>query len=769
MMRYDCLLIGHNERKVTSLYNQLEAMGCSHADFRDLDLNVINHNDGVLTVMDAINYFRYDKDDKNFDSFNNGDLLWNVIVYLGTYLNKHGLSFDHISLFQKEKGKLRDKLYKNEYKAIAITTTVYTMVEPVIEIIEFIKYITDKSIIIVGGPLINKQTSGMRDEDKQLFYKVIGADIYIDDREGENTLATVVSALKSGGTMSMISNVVYLSEGKYIINPVSAEYNELDENSTDYSLFDPKEYRGSMNIRISKGCPYNCSFCGFPKRSNKYKYLSVDAITNNLNQVNELNISNVFFMDDSVNVPKHHFKALMREMSQRKYNFTWNCFFRCDQCDNEMIELMKEANCEGVFLGLESADDTILKAMNKSSKRDHFEQMTPIFQKNNITVFISIITGFPGETFETFRKTIQFIEYLKVDFYRPQLWYCDPVTPIWEKRNEFGLIGSNFSWKHNTMSVSEACDLNEWAFFYLNEPVWTPDPGFNFISIYYMKKRGYTVPEIKDLLKSFNAIIKLKLIGSKNQLLMNTAKQNLIHAINRETDMINQSFVDSFSGMSYQNTEKYIKNEFNLSEIHYSSLSVNEDLYDSVIRHVLFEESTADDIYTRVYSKAITIMNTVLEKDFLNVICHNDKGFIPLRINCNLNIKKQLIQKMSDASIHGTFGLHIFSHNKQYASKQLSCDLLLSDIDLTNEFNEGIYRFGLSIICDRSQQHIRIRYLVNSISSVFAAQLLDSLVDITFNDEYDIATPTPTPDKLDQLTRTCTSMLDYNHEFDFNI
>jgi len=70
-------------------------------------------------------------------------------------------------------------------------------------------------------------------------------------------------------------------------------------------------------------------------------------------------ISHVFFIDATLNVPRPHFKEMMRMMIRNKYPFKWHCFFRCDRTDEETIDLMAEAGCIGVFLGLESASEPV--------------------------------------------------------------------------------------------------------------------------------------------------------------------------------------------------------------------------------------------------------------------------------------------------------------------------------------------------------------------------------------------------------------------------
>lgn len=738
-MRFDCLIIGHNDSNIRDLYIQLRLMGINHADFRDLDINVMNYNDDVFTVMDAINYFRNDRGQSDYIPFYNGDLLWNTILYLGSYLHNHGLSFDYINLFQQEKDKLKEKLISNSYEAVAITTTLYTMVEPVIEVFNYVKKYNNSAKIIVGGPFINKQLEVMNDEERQLLYELVGADVFVNSREGETALVEVINAIKSKQVLSSINNIIYKSGSEYISNITTLENNDLKENPIIFSLFDPAGFRQSINIRISKGCPYNCSFCGFPRRSNSYKYLDVDSIIRDLDQIDAIGIRNLFFMDDSVNIPKAHFKELLKQMAAKNYRFHWNCFFRCDQCDEEMIELMAKANCEGVFLGLESSDVTVLENMNKTSRKEHFQKTIPIFKQKGMTVFISIFTGFPGETFETFRKTVEYVDQLKGDFYRPQLWYCDPVTPIYEKRDEFGLVGSNFSWKHNTLNVAEACDLNEWALFYLQEPVWTPDPGFNFISIYYMKLRGYGIEQTKKLLDCFNNVVKLKLMRIKDPSLKQKAISNLKLAVNRETGGLDNSFLDNFSGLSYQNTERYIMQEFGLEKICYSSLSPRGTAYKEVSKTLSQEALQGEEAYSRLLSCAVYVLSAIADAPGLNVIYHNEYGFLPFRIDNNQaknDCERLLKEKVESGRTYGTYGLHIYTHNKQYINNKLNCDLLVSDIDWEDFYEKETYSFDLALLFKapegKNSPQITARYLESKINPQFVEGFLDAVGEMIY-------------------------------------
>ncbi|PYX77907.1 MAG: PhpK family radical SAM P-methyltransferase, partial [Acidobacteria bacterium] len=163
------------------------------------------------------------------------------------------------------------------------------------------------------------------------------------------------------------------------------------------------------------------------------------------NSLRELgNVTTLTFIDDTFNVPKARFKEILRMMIRNKYEFKWNCLYRSDHGDEEAIELMGRAGCEGVFLGVESGSDRMLEKMNKSARRKDYLKAIPLLRNAGISTYASLIIGFPGETYDTVQETISLVEEAQPEYFRAQLWYCDPVTPIWKKREEFGIRGSGF-------------------------------------------------------------------------------------------------------------------------------------------------------------------------------------------------------------------------------------------------------------------------------------------------------------------------------------
>ncbi|HXQ69073.1 MAG TPA: PhpK family radical SAM P-methyltransferase [Pyrinomonadaceae bacterium] len=564
-MATDCLIVGYNDGCLEDEIRSLRAMGVDHPNYRDLSLNLIEYEGRPYRAMDIFNRFYYEgRAPTNSDkTWHNADVLWIVILYLGTYLSKRGFTFDYINLFQLQRDELKEKLRNNEYLTTVITTTIYNFDTPIIEAVNFVREHNSKTKIIVGGPYIAKRSETMEPADLQAMFTYIGSDFYVRSREGEQALVNILRALKNGYNFATIPNIAFKNGNGFILTPSQPELNPLSENLIEYNRF-PKEHIGNyVNVRITKGCPFACAFCSFPLRTEKYDVSRLDYIEHELDAIREVGtVTGMCFVDDTVNVPLPTFKEMLRMMIRRNYGFKWHCFFRADFCDEEVVELMARSGCQGVFLGLESANDHILANMNKTPRKEHYLSSIPLFKKAGIQVFASVFFGFPGETYDTAQETIDFLLETESDFYRPLIWYCDPVTPIWGERDKYGIKGYHFSWSHNTMDVATACHLVERCFMSIDTPVWVPDPGFNYVSLYMLQNRGMTFDQVKTFLRCFNAVVREKIAQPNRTETSSGLIENLKRACQFDRVTVNDiPSVPAFAAEGYRAAEAFYYNE----------------------------------------------------------------------------------------------------------------------------------------------------------------------------------------------------------------
>jgi anaerobic magnesium-protoporphyrin IX monomethyl ester cyclase len=512
-MKTDTLFIGHNEMDFSEYEKNISSMGYRSCAYRDLSLNFIRYNNRPYTAAEVYNLFsRTDRVAENTPNpFDMLETFSPAIAYLGTYLNKRGYTFDYINDFQSEKQKLAQKLMTNDIRTVAIITTLYVSVLPILEVIEFIKKYNRTARIIVGGPFVSTKVRAGDDIELAYLLKSIGADFYVNSSQGETTLVRILESLKNNESCSHIQNIYYKKDSGYVGTPTQAENNKLSENIVNWRLFADRanEY---VALRTSISCPFSCSFCGFPEHAGEYQTVNPQKIEEELNQLSAIGtVKSIHFIDDTFNVPISRFKEILRMMIKNRYPFKWHSYFRCQYADEEMVELMKESGCEGVFLGIESGNNTILENMNKTADIDKYQKGIECLHKHNIITFGNFIIGFPGETQETVNDTIAFIEEGKLDFFRVQQWYYEHITPIWKQRERYNLKGESFEWSHSTMDAKTAAEIIEKIFLSVKGPTWLPQYNFDFDNLWHLVHRGMTVQQVKHFLDSFNNGVKEKI------------------------------------------------------------------------------------------------------------------------------------------------------------------------------------------------------------------------------------------------------------------
>lgn len=513
----DCLIIGFFDLPFDEYVSMVRSLGTESGAYHDLELAFVEYGGKPMRALDILTHFFYEGRPAPARPFNNADFLWPVVAYLTTYLRRRGFNVEYVNLPHFEQTKLRDVLAAGT-RAVAITTTLYVSAYPILALVEQIRDYDPDVKMIIGGPYVSNLIQGATAQDLGRVFDYLGGDIYVLCREGEATLSKVLHALQCNHSLEAIPNLAFKDAGgMFKFTPQVPEMNELKENIIEYSWFGKQEIKEFVSLRTAKSCPFKCAFCGFPERAGPYTYLDIPEVEAQLDAIAEVgSVTTLTFIDDTFNVPKARFKDILRLLARNKYGFRWNCFYRSDHGDAETIELMQLAGCEGVFLGVESGSDLILTNMNKTARRRHYTAAIPLLKDAGISTYTSLIIGFPGETDDTVKETIDFIEYVAPDYYRAQLWYADPVTPIWRQREQYGIAGSGFNWSHKTMDAKQASGWIKTMFLDVETSTWLPQFGFEQWSIFYLLRKGMTVKQVNDFVESFNALIRQRLCGTES-------------------------------------------------------------------------------------------------------------------------------------------------------------------------------------------------------------------------------------------------------------
>jgi radical SAM PhpK family P-methyltransferase len=510
MIPLDCILVGYNDCDFEAFSSTQKKLEQHSGAYHEIKSNSIIWHGKRTPYMDLINQAITSATGRN-PNLNVFEAPLQALCYLSSYLKKRGFAVDMVNFFNHDKEKFRT-LLSAAPRAVAITTTFYVDDAPIIELVGFIRKHSPTTKIILGGPhVFNLALDHDQDTHEYIFEAVIGADIYIIDSQGEDTLSKVLERLRGDDPLDTVPNLYFRGEdGNFHRTPRIIENNDLNQNSIDWTSFNKDLVSDIAYVRTARSCPYKCSFCNYPTMAGDYVNSSLEVVESELRTLHQMRVTDIVFIDDTFNYPIQRFKRLLRMMIENRFNFRWVSFLRCSNVDEEALDLMKESGCIGVLLGIESGDQRILQLMNKSAKVERYRWGISELNKRDIVSFASLICGFPGETEESVNNTIAFIEESKPTFFNVQLYYHDTRAPIQKKAEALGIHGAGYSWSHNTMDWKGAAALAEYMFRSIENSIPLSLYGFSLWGISYLVSRGISM----ELIKEFGRITRPMLLGS---------------------------------------------------------------------------------------------------------------------------------------------------------------------------------------------------------------------------------------------------------------
>ena len=492
----DCVVIGYNDINFHEAAVRARAGDKTSGAYATKKLNSVLHKGRRLTITELLNATLAEATGKDpqLNVFNQPSL---TVAYLVGFLRTRGLETEFVNLFSHEKERLRTLLAERP-RSVAITTTFYTEIEPLREIIDLVREHAPDTRIIVGGPFIFNLSTRLNDETQDYLFHKVGADFYVFDSQGESTLTVLVRALKAGTSIDAVPNLIWKDGETLRRTSRMVEKNALQ--TIPWTSFDPSWLTPNVYLRTARSCPFSCSFCNYPTVAGEHVVEEVEAIVRQLRQLREIGTRNVVFIDDTFNVPLARFKQLLRRMIEERLDLRWMSFFRCSNADDEAFELMERSGCVGVFLGIESGDETMLKHMTKFAKVDRYRYGIRRLKEHGIFTYASLIVGFPGETEDSVQRTIDFVNETAPTFNYAQIYYHDERAPIGARANEFGITGGGFAWAHNTMDWHKAVEMNLHLYRSVETSQIMPGDSGSAFGAFYLLQSGVSLERLAPFL-----------------------------------------------------------------------------------------------------------------------------------------------------------------------------------------------------------------------------------------------------------------------------
>jgi radical SAM superfamily enzyme YgiQ (UPF0313 family) len=129
---------------------------------------------------------------------------------------------------------------------------------------------------------------------------------------------------------------------------------------------------------------------------------------------------------------------ICEELQKRKINLSWDCTTRVDYVSKSVLAKMKQANCQIVGFGMESNSQKILNIMRKGTTKEQNERAARLAKEVGLPFGLFFIIGYPGETVETLKESLDFIRRAEPDDVYISLACPYPQTEFYDIVKENG-------------------------------------------------------------------------------------------------------------------------------------------------------------------------------------------------------------------------------------------------------------------------------------------------------------------------------------------
>ncbi len=265
--------------------------------------------------------------------------------------------------------------------------------------------------------------------------------------EGETAFLQLINAIGTDWDFSTIPNLIYKdSTGIHTSTVTTAE---------DMSTLPPPDFEGLpldkyfvpdkiLSYLSTRGCYWGkCEFCDHGEGYTAgYRAKNIEQIIEEINYLkNRYHVTHFHFPDESY--PPALFKKLTKKLIEADLKITWSTHLRFEESllDNKVWEDAERSGCKFLHMGFETGSERVLKLMGKATTTKQIQQSLELSSLHGVWNHVMGFFGFPSETYEDAKSSIQFLENNKAHVHSIGFGTFDltKYSPVMKNAEKFGV------------------------------------------------------------------------------------------------------------------------------------------------------------------------------------------------------------------------------------------------------------------------------------------------------------------------------------------
>ncbi len=288
-------------------------------------------------------------------------------------------------------------MYQPDVLAITMMTPEYQIVR---QILLHVRAVHPQTICVLGGihvTLLPEETLC----DLKPDFLITG--------EGEKSFRNLILALQKKRDLTDCDGVWYLADN-LVMRPKNAidycKKSDIPLPKLDCLLNPNGESINLGMIFTARGCPAACTFCATKKLwPGKIRASSNERILEEVKRLRyDYDVREVRFVDDTFTANRTKVIELCYELKKID-GFFWSADTQGRFVDRELLELMVEAGCIQINIGVETGSEEVFSSIRKPGTLAEIKKAIHAADQIGLGVVAYYIIGFPGERKEDIDKT----------------------------------------------------------------------------------------------------------------------------------------------------------------------------------------------------------------------------------------------------------------------------------------------------------------------------------------------------------------------------
>jgi len=205
-----------------------------------------------------------------------------------------------------------------------------------------------------------------------------------------------------------------------------------------------RHYATINAVQAGRGCRHNCRYCSVTVfHGRKYRRRPVPDVIGELRSLPR----DFIFVDDNIIADRDYALELFLALAPLRKRWVSQCSVLVAD-DPELLQRMRAAGCCGLFIGIETASDENLAAMNKQFNHTaSYSDRLRRIRRAGIGIVAGMIVGMDGDDSRVFERTLRFLQSTRLNAVQLNILTPLPGTPLYADMAQAGRV-TDRDWSH---------------------------------------------------------------------------------------------------------------------------------------------------------------------------------------------------------------------------------------------------------------------------------------------------------------------------------